>query len=180
MALPAGRQRTLLRGGQGRPEVDAQARPEHAGHEVAAGGVRRPAGEERPAPARRSGRGLDRDTWYEPTDQTKSYGFRAGSYTGYGEWREGLAEYAGLTVRDYWGKPDTGQPFYELINFADNEGTIGPEAAADLLADFRQHEAGYKAAHSGGGAMDQYDIERYHHWMLAFELAAQDGMVVVH
>jgi len=128
----------------------------------------------------RSGRGLDQDTWYEPTDQTKSYDFRAGSYSGYGDWRKGLAEYAGLTVRDYWGKPDTGQPFYELINFADNEGTIGPEAAADLLADFRQHEAGYRAAHSGGGAMDQYNIERYHHWMLAFELAAQDGMVVFH
>ena len=132
----------------------------------------------------RSGRGLVQDAWYEPTDQTKSHGFRAGSYSGYNHWRKDLAEHVGLELQpdgpnDYWGKPDTGQPFYELINFADNEGTIGPEAAADLLADFRAHEKSYVAAHSTG-PMGEYDVERYHHWILAFELASQGGMVVFH
>ena len=53
----AGRQRTVLRGGLGRLEVDPQARPEHAGHQVAAGGVHRPAGQGGSSEPRRPCRG---------------------------------------------------------------------------------------------------------------------------
>src|SRR6476620_2536568 len=75
-----------------------------------------------------SGAGLVKDACYEPTADSKYHGFRAGSYGGYGQWRKDLADFAGFTLDEYWEAPDTGQPFYELIHFADNEGTIGPDA----------------------------------------------------
>ncbi len=52
-------------------------------------------------------------------------GFRAGSYDGYNTWREQLAALVGTTPEDVWANPQPG-PFMELINFADNEGFIGP------------------------------------------------------
>lgn len=73
------------------------------------------------------------------------------SYGGYNRWREELAKLAGYPL-DYretfgvrkashaaaaWnGKVQAGAPFWELVNFADNEGTIGPTVAAKLLRDF--------------------------------------------
>lgn len=59
---------------------------------------------------------------YETTAETHTHGFRAGSYTGYNRWREDLQ-------RQFNPGRDPEKPFYELIWFADNEGTIGPEAA---------------------------------------------------
>jgi hypothetical protein len=61
-------------------------------------------------------------------------------------------------------------PFYELIWFADNEGCIGPDAAKDLLADFREHEAAYVPP-SG------WTAATYQDWTRAFELAADGGLV---
>lgn len=71
------------------------------------------------------------------------------SYGGYNRWREALAKLAGYTLTGFNGpfgareqshaaacwQGATG-PFSELINFADNEGTIGSDAAQKLLADF--------------------------------------------
>ena len=66
---------------------------------------------------------------YETTDATETHHFQAGSYSDYNWWRSDLARQFNPTAG-----PDIGQdlPFYELIWFADNEGCIGPEAAADL------------------------------------------------
>ncbi len=102
---------------------------------------------------------------YERTDETKTHGFRAGSYGGYNRWRQNLQDQF---------NPDRNQggPFYELIWFADNEGTIGPEAAVDLLADFREHEARYRPLWEQG--------DTYSDWMRAFELAADSGLVRFH
>jgi hypothetical protein len=121
-----------------------------------------------------SGSGLVQGDWYVATDQTDSLGFRAGSYGGYHRWRETLAGHVGLTLRDYWERSNAGQPFYELINFADNEGTIGPEAAANLLVDFRAQKASYEASH------DTYNVEKYNDWITALELASQGGLVHFH
>lgn len=122
---------------------------------------------------------------YAPTEQTESMGFRAGSYSGYNAWRDELAKIAGFSnAGDYWnGSAGEDAPFYELINFADNEGTIGPEAAKDLLKDFRDHQGKAIAFWRDSGVPEahwKYDIERYQDWTKACELAAADGLISFH
>lgn len=116
----------------------------------------------------------------EHTDATETHGFRAGSYGGYNQWRADLQE---------WFNPlrVTDGPFYELIWFADNEGCIGPEAAADLLSDFREHADAYAAAHVEDPATGRYSTPegdwfrgKYQDWTRAFELAANSGLVRFH
>lgn len=102
---------------------------------------------------------------YEITDETKEHDFRAGSYSGYNYWRADLARQF-----NRYPHPDPDQPFYELIWFADNEGTIGPEAAKDLLADFREHLDQYVPPEGWTDA-------KYLDWIRAFELAADSGLV---
>lgn len=106
---------------------------------------------------------------YERTAETKAHSFRAGSYSGYGMWRDDLRRQFNPTTA-----PD--QPFYELIWFADNEGTIGPDAARDLLAHFRQHTKQYQPP----ADWLTFYRERYQHWTCACELAAQSGLIDFH
>lgn len=103
------------------------------------------------------------------------FGFRAGSYSGYNHWRDELAKLAGHeSDKAAWKNGADGKPFYELINFADNEGVIGPKIAAKLAKDFADNQA--KAdAHE-----DEYFRERYGYWRKAFEMAAQNGAVEFH
>ena len=63
-------------------------------------------------------------------------------------------------------------PFYELLNFADNEGTIGPEAAADLARDFAEHRERVRPE------LDDYFARTYDHFEEAFKLAAGTGLVM--
>lgn len=102
---------------------------------------------------------------YAVTDNTETHGFRAGSYGGYNVWRANLQEQFNPDRH-----PDG--PFYELIWFADSEGTIGPEAARDLLADF-QELADPDVVPAGWP-------NRFSDWTRAFELAAADGLVRFH
>ena len=85
--------------------------------------------------------------------------FHAGSYSGYGSWRRQLAEFA------------NGDEFHELIDFSDNEGTIGPIVSAKLAEDFERNQ---KRA-------DDHDDEwfriKYREWRKAFETAADSGAV---
>lgn len=109
--------------------------------------------------------------------------FRAGSYGGYGAWRNDLARLAGYPASyepEYEHKFSAGAwaaaegPFWELINFADNEGVIGPVVSAKLLKDFEAFDArakGFKPDAIG------YFYDRYQHWHRAFKLAADGGAV---
>lgn len=106
---------------------------------------------------------------YQVTDETETHGFRAGSYSGYSQWRADLQE-------QFNPGRDPDGPFYELIWFADNEGTIGPDAARDLMVDFEQHAAGYNPP--GGWA--EYGQSKYADWMHAFTLASDHGLVAFH
>lgn len=106
---------------------------------------------------------------YALTAETKTHGFWAGSYGGYSRWRADLQEQFNPER-----KPDG--PFYELIWFADNEGCIGPEAALDLLDDFRHHATAYNPSAS----VSSFAREKYEDWMRAFELAADGGLVAFH
>lgn len=116
--------------------------------------------------------------------------FRAGSYSGYNRWREELARFAGYppTRHDggYGGPRDlcaaacwegaTG-PFSELINFADNEGVIGPITAGKLARDFAEWDARAKAHQ---GPLGEWFYESYCQWRKAFETAADAGFVSFH
>lgn len=112
----------------------------------------------------------------------ESDGFRAGSYSGYGHWRNQLAELAGYPAADRenhhkhsataW-EAESG-PFWEMITFSDCEGTIGAKTSAKLAKDFADHQA--KAdAHE-----DELFRGLYAEWRKAFEMAAEEGAVSFH
>jgi hypothetical protein len=108
-------------------------------------------------------------------------------YGGYSQWRDALAKLAGYPLTPYksygmvehshaaacWDPNGAKGPFCELINFADNEGTIGPVVCAKLLKDFDEFEERAKAV---GG----------HFWSVYMELhaglrlAAQGGCLQFH
>ncbi len=121
---------------------------------------------------------------YETADEID---FRAGSYGGYNEWREQLAELAGYPKRllfsDHRSPTELHAagaweaahgPFWELINFSDCEGVIGPKTSAKLAQDFAEHQ-GKADTHP-----DEWFRELYATWRRAFELASDDGAVAFH
>ena len=108
---------------------------------------------------------------YAETSGTETLGFRAGSYGGYGQWRDNLR-------LQFNPNTDPDLPFYELIWFADNEGCIGPDAAADLLADFRAHADVY--APPRPEPWPDYYTDKYLNWTRACELAAEAGLIQFH
>ena len=100
--------------------------------------------------------------------------FRAGSYGGYNQWRAQLSMMAhGVQPEVIWRAPEAFNAFVELINFADNEGTIGSHTAAKLAKDF--HQFSVQATEIGG-----WFEEKYKDWSRAFSLASDGGFVVFH
>lgn len=73
-------------------------------------------------------------------DRVGAFRFCAGSYSGYDNWRNWLATIAGYQSADYVWSNITEGPFFELINFSDCEGTIGPAYSAKLYKDFVDHQ----------------------------------------
>lgn len=110
----------------------------------------------------------------------KELGVHAGSYSGYNQWRDWLSRtMLGVPARAVWEneKIYKGRPFYELIDFSDCEGIIGPVVAAKLAADFEQHQA---AAEHYGQHEDGWYARKYHEWHKVFALAADNGFVEFH
>ena len=121
--------------------------------------------------------GVDPNVWYR--DEERGH-FRAGSYSGYNRWREALADAVGMpSPRDVWdGKVEAG-PMYELINFSDCEGTIGPVVSAKLARDFdeqRDRVTGWAAIQPREDR--EYFLRKYEEWASAFKVAADGGCVV--
>lgn len=132
---------------------------------------------------------------YTPTEKTVTHAFHAGSYSGYSVYRNHLSTCflgRGRVVENwldedgYWDWLDAlpeGTPFYELINFADNEGCIGPIASEKLYKehiDGRQTFVQYVAQLDGVQQRKDRFIESYDNWVTAFDLARQDGLVSFH
>lgn len=110
-----------------------------------------------------------------PDFASEEHSFRAGSYSSYNRWREALCRFAlGCEPEDVWESPDSfaGKPFMELIHFSDAEGCLGGTVAVKLAKDFREHLAAARAAELDGF------FPLYEAWQEAFELAAQDGVVI--
>jgi len=123
----------------------------------------------------RSIRGLVEDACYDTMPDAEGMSFRAGSYSGYTEFRKQLAEGAGLDLSAIWADPlgHQDEPFFELLNFSDCEGTIGPEAAKDLYEDFLKYRTAFISKQRG----DEYAIERYDNWTEACRLASDGGLI---
>ncbi len=95
------------------------------------------------------------------------------SYSGYNAWRAALAAMVGIpNIREWFRNPDMKAPFAELINFADNEGTIGPVVCARLTSDFDAW-ADRAAANDDVSAYGRYERMR-----AIFKHAAGSGFVV--
>jgi hypothetical protein len=122
------------------------------------------------------GKGIDPSTVYTFSEKS---GFPAGSYGGYNHWRNLLAEMAGYgSAEEAWDNQDKSAPFMELIDFADNEGVIGPIVSAKLAKDFSEFES---KAEKFSASLDQYESKKFIHgyrvWKAAFEMASDGGAV---
>ena len=116
------------------------------------------------------------DGWYSAE---REFDFRAGSYSGYNEWRRELTRLVyRKEPKQIWENPHPG-PFVELIDFSDCEGTIGPKTSAKLakdFADWQDRAEGYAAKSNDG----DWFIRCYNDWRKGFEMAAQNGFVSFH
>lgn len=111
-----------------------------------------------------------------------------GGYGGYNGWREKLAKLAGYPTADidrmgtghFEQRHDAGArqagagPFFELINFSDCEGTIGPVAVAKLAKDFADFQPQADALD------DDYFKATYAKWRKGCEMAGDNGALDFH
>lgn len=120
----------------------------------------------------RQGEGLDLASYYDCG--TEYFGFRAGSYSGYNQWRSELAQMAGVN-ESALGPSDT-CAFAELIYFSDCEGFIGPVVSAKLANDF----AAFAQKAEDFSSNHPYFLQTYNNFRYAFEMAKDGGMVHFH
>ena len=117
--------------------------------------------------------------------------FRAGSYGGYGQFRDILRGVGGFNALSWYATPNGGQktddercstlPFYHLVCFSDCEGTIGTSACAKLAKDFddmREKFMGEIGSHDG--TMRDYYEGKYNEWANACKQASDHGAIRFH
>ena len=126
----------------------------------------------------------------------EEYSFRAGSYSGYGEWRDLLARLAlDMSSEGVWNKIDSGEgyteiPFSDVINFSDADGIIGPVASKKLHNDFVNYEKDimkkldryylkFEDFEIDGETYDWFK-HKYKDWKEAFRIASNKGAVIFH
>ena len=99
---------------------------------------------------------------YESVD-----GFRAGSYSGFGQFRELLASSANIVLDNmvgFGGKTEwtEEEPFYELIYHSDCDGELTSMDCESLMEDFTDERR--DAFIETVGEEDKYHIGRYDLW----------------
>lgn len=122
---------------------------------------------------------------YLDTFDTVQHHFRAGSYSGYNQFRNLLSKaLLGVEASAVWEDPATfeGRPGYEMIDFSDCEGTISSSVADKLRQDLVENRDVFKAhlIEVFGEDNDQveWSMETYDNFIYAFELASENGVVV--
>lgn len=113
----------------------------------------------------------------------ESWGFRAGSYSGYNYYRNVLAR-AGMGADDktVWDNPVryVNKPFYEQVNFSDCEGVIAGPMLKKLATDYKENRLKFIQEASQVGDTE-WLIQKYDEWAQAFEDAAKsNGFIVFH
>lgn len=109
------------------------------------------------------------------THEGRMVDFTAGSYGTYNGFRSDLCRMAhGVMPNIVWNNKELylGGDFFELINFSDCEGVIGPTTAGKLFNDFKKHRDAYHLENNA------WDAENYDLWMKAMEFASNDGMLI--
>lgn len=71
-----------------------------------------------------------------------------------------------------WSELTSEVPFYDLIDFADNEGCLDWEVSSTIYSDFKKYNDKAKLE------MSDYDYLRYETWLKTFESAKNNGVVV--
>ena len=121
--------------------------------------------------------------WYDC--EGESFHFRAGPYSAYNSWRRALCEAIhGVDDVEFWKDAENfiGQPFYELINFSDCEGQIGPEVSEKLYQDFMDPEnekkfLDYCKAKFETEYLEEFYQANWEDFKKAFEIARLGGLV---
>ncbi len=85
---------------------------------------------------------------------------------------------------EFWKDAENfiGQPFYELINFSDCEGQIGPKVSEKLFQDFANPEnekkfLDYCKTNFGTDYLEDFYQANWDDFKKAFEIARQGGLV---
>jgi hypothetical protein len=139
---------------------------------------------------------------YNLTESSVSGHISCGAYSSYNSWRNELAIMSGYgSAQNVWSDTDFNpclpyinlryrklkkinkenaigeqisiKPFYELINFSDCEGVIGPEISKKLYKDFVDFEQMAKNC-------DDYFYRKYNEWKEAFRIASEGGAICFH
>ena len=114
------------------------------------------------------------------TGDLDCYGFEAGSYSGYNEFRDELSELAlGISADKLWTNPDPhmGKPFVELLLIPPYANAIGPVTSAKLLKDFNCYLAA--ARKRWRSKSTAWLLENYMDFRRAFQIAKGNGFVVL-
>lgn len=124
---------------------------------------------------------------YSPSKEYRHHSFRAGSYSGYNRWRETLSlAIHGVMPSIIWDSPGEykGKDFFEIINFSDCEGFMGPQVSKKLHSDFiKNREIFIQYLHSVHEKMEgsysfNYDLRVYDDFTLSFEISKDSGVLI--
>jgi len=126
---------------------------------------------------------------YTSTNESNHHSFRAGSYSGYNRWREDLSmAIHGVMPAIIWESPEKFEEkdFFEIINFSDCEGCMGPQTSAKLHNDFVKNrdsfvgfmEDRYGKIDNDGFSESAYRVRVYDDFTKAFEIAKDSGVLI--
>lgn len=116
------------------------------------------------------------------TTQGEKFRWHGGSYSGYSRFRATLAASVGVeNLGDVWNNPIRfiDIPFFEILDFADNEGWIGPKACANLAKDFTDHKQAFLTMMEDY-ALGSHEVAKYENFVKGFTLASDGGAVNFH
>lgn len=105
-------------------------------------------------------------------------GFRAGSYSGYGFWRDVLSQIGiGVSASTVWQSPDRfkKEPFFRVVCFSDCEGLIGPKHCKKLYKHFLEHKDIAEEVTN-----PDWFFSTYMRWLNALEVSEGDGVLEFH
>lgn len=120
---------------------------------------------------------------YTETEDSESHRFRAGSYSGYGVFRNILSKRIhGVSSKEIWENPEIfkDKEFYNLINFSDCEGFFGPGVSKKLHSDFVENREKFVTNIDLDNPHPGYYERVYDDFTLGFEIASRGGVLLFH